>query len=147
MFKSKSLLRMTAMPAFVMSMMVISAFAQDDDTVSGKVLDAGNRTIGKADLVLDTGDVKTNFGYNVKLWLDSGSRLIFIRPQSGSRSSTIKCSFREYKVDAKNPKDDSRWVETGSGTATLQMSATGDVQRIAASVTLTTKVVGDNESS
>src|SRR2546425_895167 len=128
---SAGLLGETAIAAFLVSVIAVYAFAQaDDDIVPGKVFDSGNRQIGRAELILDTGDVKTNFGYNIKLWLDGGLRLAIIRPQSGSRSSTINCSFREYKVDPKNPKDSSRWNETGSGTATLRMPATGDVQKI-----------------
>jgi hypothetical protein len=131
--------------AFLLAVGVTAAFSQDDDTIGAKVLDAGNRPAGKAELILDTGDVKTNFGYTIKMWLDGGSRLRIVRPQSGSRSSTIECSFREYKVDPKDPKNSSSWDETGSGTASLKMPASGDVQKIDASMTLTKKAVGDDE--
>ncbi len=139
-------IRKITLAALLLATFMLPAFGQDDDeAIPGKVMDAGNKQVGKADLILDTGDVKTNFGYNIKLWLDGGSRLRLIRPQSGSRSSTITCSFREYKVDARNPKDSTKWDETGSGTATLQMPASGDVQKITATMTLTKKVVGDDE--
>jgi hypothetical protein len=130
----------------LLAVFVVPAFSQnDDDVIAGKVLDAGNRQIGKAELILTTKDVKINFDYDIKIWLDGGSRLRIVRPNSGSRSSTINCSFSEYKVDSNNPKDDSRWEETGSGTASLKMPASGDVQKITASMTLTKKVVGDDE--
>lgn len=139
-------IRKITIAALLLAAFVLPAVGQDDDeAIPGKVMDAANKQVGKADLILDTGDVKTNFGYNIKLWTDGGSRLRMIRPQSGSRSSTITCSFREYKVDPKNPKDSSKWDETGSGTATLQMPASGDVQKISVSLTLTKKVVGDDE--
>lgn len=77
----------------------VPSHAQDDDTVPAKVMDSANRAVGKAELVLDTGDVKTNFGYNIKMWLEGNSKLRIVRPQSGSRSTGISCSFREYKVD------------------------------------------------
>jgi hypothetical protein len=147
-FATKDVFSKITIIAFLLAAFMIPAFAQDDDeAIPGKVMDASNRQAGKAELILDTGDVKTNFGYNIKLWLDGGSRLRLIRPQSGSRSSTITCSFREYKVDPKNPKDSTKWDETGSGTATLQMPASGDVQKITVSIALTKKVVGDDEVS
>ena len=120
--KMRDLLGKAAMAAFV-----VPAFSQDEVQATGKVLDAGNRQIGKAELIADTG-IQVNFTYRIKMWLDSG-RLRIIRPNSGSRSSTINCSFRECKVDSKNPKDDQLWDETASGTASLQMPASGEVQR------------------
>ena len=145
-FRFSDLPGKVSMAILLLTMFVVPAFSQDDgDVIAGKVLDAGNRQIGKAELILNTGDVKTNFGYDIKLWLDDGSRLRIVRPNSGSRNSAINCSFREYKVDSNNPKDDSRWNETGSGTASLKMPASGDVKKITASMTLTKKVVGDNE--
>jgi len=36
-------------------------------------------------------------------------------------------------------------MNRGSGTASLKMPASGDVKKITASMTLTKKVVGDNE--
>ena len=39
--------------------------------------------------------------------------------------------FQEYKVDSSNPKGDSRWKYTGSGTVSPKMPLTGDVRRIA----------------
>lgn len=143
---TRDALRKITLTAFCLALFMVPAFAQDDeDTIPGKLLDAGNRQIGKAELELDTGDVKTNFGYWVKLWTDGNSRLRIIKPQSGSRSTPINCSFREYKVDPKNSKDSSKWDETGSGTATLQMPASGDVRKITVSLVLTKKVVGDDE--
>ena len=128
------------------ALFVVPAFSQnDDDVIAGKVLDTGNRQIGKAELILTTKDVKINFDYDIRVWLDGSFLLRIIKPYSGSRSSTINCSFSEYKVDSNNPKDDSRWEETGSGTASLQMPASGDVQKITASMTLTKKVVGGDE--
>lgn len=144
--RMRGLLSQVAMAALLLAVFVVPAFSQDDDdTIAARVLDGDNRQVGKAELILDTGDVKTNFGYYIKMWLDGGSRLRIIKPQSGSRSSTINCTFREYKVDPKNPKDDSRWDETGSGTASLQMPPTGDVQKITGSMVMTKKVAGDDE--
>ena len=144
--KKRDLLGKVAMAAFLLAAFVVPAYSQDNDDAEfgGKVLDAGNRQIGKADFIQDTGDVKTNFGYSIKMWLDDG-RLRIIRPSSGSRSSTINCSFREYKVDSKNPKDDRLWDETGSGTASLQMPPTGEVRKITGSMVMTKKVVGDED--
>lgn len=145
-FATRDALRRITLAAFCLAMCIVPTFAQDDeDTIPGKLLDAGNRQIGKAELELDTGDVKTNFGYWVKLWTDGNLRLRTLKPQSGSRRSTINCSLREYKVDPKNAKDSRKWSETGSGTATLQMPAEGDVQKITVSLLLTKKVVGDDE--
>jgi len=142
----RDLLGKSAMTAFLLAVFIVPAFSQDDDeTIAGKVMDNNNRQVGKAELILNTGDVKTNFGYDIRIWLDDGSRLRIVRPHSGSRSSTINCSFREYKVDSNNPKDDSRWNETGSGTDSLKMPASGDVQKITALMTLTKKVVGEDE--
>ena len=77
------------------------------------------------------------------MWLDGG-RLRIIRLNSGSRSN-INCSFREYKVDSKNPKDHRLWDETASGTASLQMPASGEVRKITGSMVMTKKVVGDED--
>lgn len=129
----------------VAAIVVVPAYSQDDDeAVPGKVVDASNKTVGRADLTLDIGQPPTNFGYWVYLYVGT-DRLMVIKPQSGSRSSTIVCSFREYKIDVAKPKDRSKWIETGSGTATLQMPATGEVSKINVTVTLTKKVVGDND--
>ena len=145
-FRFSDLPGKVSMAILLLAVFIVPAFSQDEDeTIAGKVMDNNNRQIGKAELILNTGDVKTNFGYDIKIWLDDGSRLRIIRPHSGSRSSTINCSFREYKIDLNNPKDDSHWDETGSGTASLQMPASGDVRKITASMTLTKKVVGDDE--
>lgn len=120
------------------------AFSQDDDeAVPARVLDASNRPVGKAELIPDTA-TQVNFTYSIKMWLSDG-RLRVILLQSGSRSSGIQASFREYKYDPSRPKDSSRWDETGSGTASLQMPASGDVQKITVSMTRTKKVSGDNE--
>lgn len=122
----------------------VPAFSQDDnETVGGRVLDAYNRQIGKAEIIPDIA-IQVNFTYYIKVWLNDG-RVRIIRPQSGSRSSTIKCSFREYEYDSSNPKDNSRWEETASGTASLQMPPTGEVRKITISMVMTEKVVGDDE--
>jgi len=143
--KMRDLLGKVAMAAFLLAAFIVPAFSQDDDeAVVGKVLDAGNRQIGKAELITDNGNVKTNFGYYIKMWLDGG-KLRLIRPNSGSRSSAINCSFSEFKYDSKNPKDDSRWDETGSGTASLQIPPTVDVRKISGSMVMTKKVVGDED--
>lgn len=118
-------------------------FSQDDEAVPARVLDASNRPIGKAELIPDIA-TQVNFTYSIRMWLSDG-RLRIVRLQSGSRSSGIQASFREYKYDSSRPKDSSRWEETGSGTASLQMPATGDVQRITVSMTRTKKVSGDDE--
>ena len=141
--KMRDLLGKVAMAAFLLAAFVIPAFSQDEVQATGKVLDAGNRQIGKAELIADTG-IQVNFTYRIKMWLDDG-RLRIIRPSSGSRSGTINCSFREYKVDSSNPKDDSRWDETGSGTASLQMPPTGEVRKITGLMVMTKKVVGDED--
>ncbi len=120
-------------------------YSQDDgDAVPGKVMDAANRPVGKAALILDTGQPPTNFGYRVYIYLGSDG-LMIIKPQSGSRSSSITCSMRDYKIDPAKPKDSSKWTETGSGTATLEMPPSGDVSKINVSVTQTKKVFGDDE--
>lgn len=129
--------------AFILLLCTAQAFSQDDEVVPTRVLDASNRPIGKAELIPDI-STQVNFTYAIKMWLSDG-RLRVIRLQSGSRSSGIQASFREYKYDASRPKDKSRWEETGSGTASLQMPATGDVQRITVSMTRTKKVSGDDE--
>ncbi len=132
--------------SFLIVTFIISALAQDDDAIGAKVLDANNRTVGKAELITDNGEVKTNFGYYIKMWTDGGTMRI-IRPQSGSRASGISCSVREYKVDVTNPRDSSKWDETGSGTATLQMAATVDVQKITATIIINKRYKGDSEFS
>lgn len=139
-----SMLRAAAV-AFVSLLFMFPAFSQDDeDSVPAKVTDANNKAAGKASLVLDIGRPPTNFGYIVYLYLN-GDRLLLIRPESGSRSSVINCTFREYKIDNAEPKNSSKWNETGSGTATLKMPASGDVQSITATVNRTRKVVGNDE--
>lgn len=122
----------------------VPVFSQDDDeAIPARVLDASNRPIGKAELIPDTA-TQVNFTYSIKMWLSDG-RLRILRLQSGSRSSGIQASFREYKYDTIRPKDKSQWDETGSGTASLQMPASGDVQKILVSMTRTKKVSGENE--
>ncbi|MEK7724399.1 MAG: hypothetical protein AAB336_08640 [Acidobacteriota bacterium] len=119
-----------------------TAFAQDDNLM-GKVVDAVSRKeIGKAEIVTTSDD----FGFYVKMWL-TGSKLRIIRPNSGSRSTTLNCSFREYKVNPNNPKDDSSWEEIGSGMATLQtpVDSNGNVSKMLGSMTLTEKIVNDKE--
>lgn len=128
--------------AFLLLAFAASAFSQDDDIVTGKVIDAGSRRqIGKAEIITASND----FGFYIKMWLDGG-KLRIIRPLSGSRSSTINCSFQEYKYDTKNPKDDSLWMETVSGNVSLQVQNSGDeVRKMSGSKVATKKVVGDNE--
>lgn len=124
----------------------MTTLAQDDDVeFSGRVVDAANKKVGKADFISTSNEVKIMFGYYLKVWLDGG-RLRIIRTDSGSRSTTINCTFREYSVDAAKPNDDTKWKETGSGTATLKMTPSGEVQRIDLTMTLTEKVVGDNST-
>ena len=140
------LIRSFAVTAAILLLVVVAhpVFAQDDDeAVPARILDAGNRPIGKAELIPDV-STQVNFTYSIKMWLNDG-RLRIIRLQSGSRSSGIQASFREYKYDASHPKDKSRWEETGSGTASLQLPATGDVQKISVSMMKTKKVSGDDE--
>jgi hypothetical protein len=121
-------------------------FSQDDDVeFVGRVLDASDPQIGKAEFIQHSGDVKIMFDYYIKMWLDGG-RLRIIRPQSGSRSSTINCSFREYKVDPSNPKNTRLWRETGSGTATLQVPSGDEVRRINGSMVITERVSGDDSA-
>jgi hypothetical protein len=122
------------------------AFSQEaDEAVAGRVVDAANRPIGTAEMIPDVA-IQVNFTYSIRLWLNDG-RVRVVRPQSGSRSTTIKCSFTEYTYDAGNPKDRSRWEETGSGTASLQMPPIGDVRRISVSLAMTKKIVGEEEQT
>lgn len=119
-----------------------TTFAQDDN-LAGKIVDAVSRKeLGKAEIVTTSDD----FGFYVKMWLN-GSKLRIIRPSSGSRATTLNCSFREYKVNPNNPKDDSTWEEIGAGTATLQtpVDSNGNVSKMTGSMTLTEKVVNDKE--
>jgi hypothetical protein len=121
---------------------VMRAFAQDDVT-TGKVVDSvSGKQIGTAEIIIASND----FGFYVKMWLN-GTKLRIIRPTSGSRSTSLNCSFREYKVNPDNPKDESGWEETGSGTATLQtpVDSSGDVRKMPGSMTFTERIVGDNE--
>ncbi len=70
-FRLSDLPGKVSMAILLLAVFIVPAFSQDDDDViAGKVLDAGNRQIGKAELILNTGDVKTNFGYDIKIWLD-----------------------------------------------------------------------------
>lgn len=119
------------------------SFAQDDN-LTGKVVDAVSRQqIGKAEIVTTSDD----FGFYVKMWLN-GSKLRIIRPDSGSRATTLNCSFREYKVNPNNPKDQDSWEEIGSGTATLQtpVDSSGNVSKMPGSMVLTEKIVNDKET-
>lgn len=118
-------------------------FAQDDN-LTAKVIDSVSRKeIGKAEIVTTSDD----FGFYVKMWL-TGAKLRIIRPNSGSRNTTMNCSFREYKVNAGNPKDSSSWEETGSGTATLQtpVGSSGNVEKMFGSMSLTEKIVNGKET-
>ena len=126
-----------------LNLFAMSVFAQDDDATVGKVVDAVSRQqIGKAEIIT-TSD---NFGFYVKMWLN-GSKLRIIRPNSGSRSTTLSCSFREYKVSTSNPKDSSSWEEIGSGTATLQtpVDSSGEVRKMPGSMVVTERIVGDKD--
>jgi hypothetical protein len=121
---------------------VTIALAQDDN-LTGKVVDTVTRKeLGKAEIVT-TSD---NFGFYVKMWL-SGGKLRIIRPDSGSRATTMNCSFREYKVNPNNPKDSSGWEETGAGTATLQtpIDNNGNVSKMPGSMIVKEKIVGERE--
>ena len=127
-----------------LNLFAMSVFAQDDGATVGKVVDAVSRQqLGKAEIITDSSD----FGFYVKMWLN-GSKLRIIRPTSGSRSATLNCSFREYKVSASNPKDSGSWEETGSGTATLQtpVDANGEVRKMTGSMVVTERIVGDKET-
>lgn len=124
--------------------LVMNVFSQDDDTTSGKVVDAiSRREIGKAEIITASND----FGFYVKMWLNS-TRLRIIRPISGSRSTTLNCSFREYKVNPNNPKDENSWEEIASGTATLQtpIDSNGNVSKMPGSMTVTERIVNDKET-
>ncbi|MGD9587270.1 MAG: hypothetical protein AB7Q37_08640 [Pyrinomonadaceae bacterium] len=124
----------------------LTALGQDDDVeFSGRVVDGANKKVGKVDFIQTSNEVKMMFGYYLKVWLDGG-RLRVIRTDSGTRSTTIICSFREYTVNAARPNDDTQWEETGSGTATLKMTPSGEVRRIDLTMTLTEKVIGDNST-
>lgn len=146
---TKSLLQLFNLCAKIVVLLLlvmcpVPAISQDDDeAVPARVLDVSNRAVGKAELIQDV-STQVNFTYSIKMWLSDG-RLRIIRLQSGSRSSGIQASFREYKYDTNRPKDKSRWDETGSGAASLQMPATGDVQKITISMTRTKKVSGNDE--
>jgi hypothetical protein len=127
---------------FLFITFAVTTFAQDDN-LTGKVVDAVSRKeIGKVEIITTSSD----FGFYVKMWLNGG-KLRIIRPSSGSRTTTLTCSFREYKVNPNNPKDESGWDEIGSGTATLQtpVDANGNVSKMLGSMTLTEKIVNDKE--
>ncbi len=127
---------------FLFLTIATTIFAQDDN-LTGKVVDGISRKeIGKAEIIT-TSD---NFGFYIKMWL-TGSKLRIIRPNSGSRATTMNCSFREYKVSASDPKNQDSWEEIGSGTATLQtpVGSSGDVEKMLGSMTLTEKIVNDKE--
>lgn len=133
----------SASAAILFVMCAMPVFSQDDDTTIGKVLDGVSRkSIGKAEIITASND----FGFYIKMWLD-GSKLRIIRPNSGSRSSTLNCSFREYKVDAGNPSDENLWNETASGTATLQtpVNSDGEVRNMQGSMTVTERINGERE--
>ena len=51
----------------------------------------------------------------------------------------------QFKVDSSKPKDESLWDEIGSGTVSLQIPITDEVRKITGSMTLTKKIVGDDE--
>lgn len=127
---------------FLIFISVINAFSQNDDATTGKVVNANRQEIGKVEIITDSSD----FGFYVKMWLNGG-KLRIIRPNSGSRSTTLNCSFREYKVDVNNPKNSNSWEEIGSGTATLQtpVDSDGTVRRMPGSMMLTEKIVNDKE--
>ena len=132
-----------ALTIFIFVFCAIPVFSQADDNLMGKVVDAVSRQkIGKAEIIT-TSD---NFGFYLKMWLN-GSKLRIIRPNSGSRQTTLNCSLREYKVDANNPKDESRWTETASGTATLQtpVNNDGEVRNMPGSMVITERIVGTKE--
>ena len=133
-----------AMLALLVAAFAVVAFSQDDVELTGKVIDSGGHTIGKADLIQRSGDASIMFDYYIKMWLDGG-KLRIVRPGGGKRSTTIECSYREYTVDPAHPTDQSKWNETGSGTATLKMQPTGELHSINVSTTKTKKVVGDND--
>lgn len=128
---------------FLFMAFAVSVFAQDDN-LTGKVVDAVSRQqIGKAEIITTSDD----FGFYVKMWLN-GSKLRIIRPNSGSRSTTLNCSFREYKVNPNNPTDSSGWDEIGSGTATLQtpVDVNGNVSKMPGSMVVTERIVNDKET-
>lgn len=128
---------------FLFMAFAVSVFAQDDN-LTGKVVDAVSRQqIGKAEIITTSDD----FGFYVKMWLN-GSKLRIIRPDSGSRATTLNCSFREYKVNPDNPKDSSGWDEIGSGTATLQtpVDSSGNVSKMPGSMVVTERIVNDKET-
>lgn len=121
---------------------VLPAFSQDDDTVVGRLLNADTRQpLGKAEILTASNE----FGLSLKLWLNGG-KVRIIRPHSGSRSSTIHCSFREYKYDTSDPRNSQLWTETGAGTVALQIPASKDVVRsMTGTMVMTKKVVGEDE--
>ena len=126
-----------------LNLFAMSVFAQDD-AIIGKVVDSVSRQqLGKAEIITDSSD----FGFYVKMWLN-GSKLRIIRPSSGSRATTLNCTFREYKVDANNPKEQSLWDEIASGTATLQtpVDSSGEVRKMPGSMVVTERIVGDKET-
>lgn len=130
--------------AFLFLALTINAFSQDDDTANGKVVDAVSRKeLGKAEIITASND----FGFYVKMWLNGG-KLRIIRPNSGSRATTLNCSFREYKVDVADPKNENLWEETASGTATLQtpVDANGNVSKMTGSMVVTERIVSDKET-
>lgn len=128
--------------AILLVVFTATAFAQDDDITTAKVVNTNRQEIGKAEIITASND----FGFYVKMWLNGG-KLRIIKPNSGSRNTMLNCSFREYKVNPNNPKDQDGWEEIGSGIATLQtpVDSNGNVSKMTGSMTLTEKVVNDKE--
>lgn len=121
---------------------VLPAFSQGDDTVVGRLLIADTRQpLGKAEILTASNE----FGLSLKLWLNGG-KVRIIYPHSGARSSTLHCSFREYKYDASDPRNSQLWTETGAGTVALQIPTSKDVVRsMTGTMVMTKKVVGEDE--
>ena len=122
------------------------AFAQDDDEATpAKLVDASGRSIGRA-AILDSHQM---YGLYFKLWLDNGTRMRVLHPEDDARRDRpAKFTFRDYKVDPRDPNTIKFADELGSGIATLEpnrLRRDGDVESFSGSMQLTAKTVGDNE--
>lgn len=117
-------------------------FAQDEDTTPARLEDGAGRQIGRAEIESWPG----LFGLQFRLFLDGGTKLrILYADESARRDAPAKFTFREFKVDPRNPK--ARDEATGTGIATIepnQLDRDGNVASFSGSMQLTEKRVGED---
>lgn len=118
------------------------AFAQDEATPA-RLEDGAGKQIGRAEITTSS----SRYGLSFRLWLDNGAKLRILYPtDEARRDAPAKFTFREFKVDPRNPK--TRGDEIGSGVATVEvakLSGDGNTESFSGSMQLTTKAVGDND--